>query len=66
MFHCRMGLGTSLLEKEDSVSLLVGPHRGEGEGIGQMRRVLLVEDHAALVLDQTLLLVERGDDGETE
>ena len=47
MFHCRMGLGTSLLEKEDSVSLLVGPHRGEGEGIGQMRRVLLVEDHAA-------------------
>ena len=46
-FHCRMGLGTSLLEKEDSVSLLVGPHRGEGEGIGQMRRVLLVEDHAA-------------------
>ncbi len=35
MFHCRMGLGTSLLEKEDSVSLLVGPHRGEGEGIGR-------------------------------
>jgi len=33
MFDYKVGLGTSLLEKEDSVPLLVGPHRGEGEEI---------------------------------
>ena len=45
---------------------LVGPPSGRRRGGWQMRRVLLVEDHATLVLDQTLPLVERGDDGETE
>ena len=55
-FRCRVGLGISLLQKEDSVSLLLGPHRGEGEGIGQMKRVLLVEDHAAFHEALTTLL----------
>ena len=55
MFDRRVGPDTSLLEKEDGVPLLVGPQRRRRGG-REMRRVLLVEDHAAFGEALTTLL----------